>query len=213
MEINGLVYIIAAFTLLSVFYILFQPFIKSMIRGIVTQSILISLLSFIIGGYLKSFEFVLLGILVLVLRGFLVSYLLERQIQKRKELVREKINGVSIKVLISIAVAIIGSFLVYYFVFYKLIDHVTIGSNAVLLFAFMIMFLGFYIIISRKNTMTQIIGYIVEENSLVLISIFLIPVPFVVEISVFLDVITLVLIASIVAKEKFEHTEMEELRG
>lgn len=213
MFIAEIVYMLTAFTLLSTFYILLQPFIRAMIRGIVVQSTLIGLISFIMAYYLDSIDFVFLGILVIVLRGFLVSYLLERHILKRKPLVRERTYGIPSTILTAIAIAIVGSFVVYFYVFYNLIVNVTIGTNSILLFAFMMMFLGIYLILSRKNTMTQIIGYVEEENSMVLMSVFLIPVPFIVEVTVFLDVITLVLIASVVAKEKLEHIELQELRG
>ncbi len=211
--IAEIVYMLSAFTLLSAFFILLQPFIRSMIRGIVVQSVLIGLISFIMAYYLSSIDFVLLGILVIVLRGFLVSYLLERQLKKHSSLFRESTYGIPSTILMAIVVAIVGSFIVYFYVFYNLIVTVTIGTTSILLFAFMMMFLGIYIILSRKNTMTQIIGYVEEENSMVLMSIFLIPVPFIVEVTVFLDVITLVLIASVVAKEKLEHVELQELRG
>ena len=213
MFIVEIVYMLAAFTLLSTFYILLQPFIRAMIRGMVVQSILIGLISFIMAYYLDSIDFVFLGILVIVLRGFLVSYLLERHILKRKPLARERTYGIPSTILTAIAIAIVGSFVVYFYVFYNLIVNVMIGTNSILLFAFMMMFLGIYLILSRKNTMTQIIGYVEEENSMVLMSIFLIPVPFIVEVTAFLDVITLVLIASVVAKEKLEHVELQELRG
>ncbi len=213
MFIVEVVYALAAFTLLSSFYILLQPFIKAMISGIVTQSVLIGLISLVMAFYLNSIDFVYLGILVIVLRGFLVSYLLQRQILKHRELIRETTYGIPSTILAAIVMAITGSFIVYFYVFSSLQINVVIGSNGILLFAFMTMFLGIFIILSRKNTMTQIIGYVNEENSMVLISIFLIPVPFIVEITVFLDVITLVLIASVVAKEKLQHIALQELRG
>ncbi len=213
MLIVEVVYALAAFTLISSFYILLQPFIRAMISGIVTQSVLIGLISFAMAIYQNSVDFVFLGILVIVLRGFLVSHLLQRQILKRKELAREATYGIPSTILVAIVMAITGSFVVYFYVFSNLLISVVIGSNGILLFAFMTMFLGIFIILARKNTMTQIIGYVNEENSMVLMSIFLIPVPFIVEITVFLDVITLVLIASVVAKEKLQHVELQELRG
>ena len=46
-----------------------------------------------------------------------------------------------------------------------------------------------------------------------LFAIFLIPVPLIIEASVFLDVLALVVITSIVVVEKQTHEEMEELKG
>ncbi|EQD60499.1 hypothetical protein B1B_07764, partial [mine drainage metagenome] len=66
---------------------------------------------------------------------------------------------------------------------------------------------------SRRRHFSQIIGYVEEENSLVLFAIFLLPVPIVIEASVFLDVLALVVISSVITVEKFSHERMEELRG
>lgn len=208
-----LVYILCSVTLISAFYILLQPFIRSMIRGIVTQSIVIGLICFVMSVYLQSEGFLLLGILVIVLRGFMVSYLLERQIPKRKELFRESTKGIPSTLLTALAVAAVGIFLVYYYIFYRLLTHVTIGTSTIVVFPFIMMFMGIYVIMSRKNTIAQVVGYVEGENSLVLMGIFLVPVPFIIELSVFIDVIAMVLIASIVAREKTDHMQLLELRG
>ena len=52
-----------------------------------------------------------------------------------------------------------------------------------------------------------------EENALVLFAMFLLPVPIVIEASVFLDVLALVVISSVITVEKVNHEPMEELRG
>lgn len=208
-----LIYMLSASTLLTAFYILLQPFIKSMTRVIITQSVHIGLISFAMAYYMKSVDFILLGILVIVLRGFLVSYLLERQIPKRKELFREHTNGTPSTLLTALMLAVIGIFVVYFYVFSNLVINVEFGTSSIILFPFVIIFLGIFQILARRNTLAHVIGYVEQENGMVLMSIFLIPVPFIVELSVFLDVIAMVMIASIVAKETTEHKNLRELRG
>ena len=56
-------------------------------------------------------------------------------------------------------------------------------------------------------------GYIEEENAIVLFAVFLLPIPLLIEASVFLDVLALVVISSVVVVEKFTHERVEELRG
>jgi len=212
-SLGALVYLLCAVTLVSAFYILLQPFIKSMVRGIILQSVLVGVISFIMAWYLGDADFVVLGVLVIVLRGTLVSYFLEREIPGRSDLFREATNGLSSTFLIALVFAGIGIFVVYFFVFYRLIPEATIGTNTIIAFPFVLMFLGIYLILSRTNTLAQIVGYVEGENSMVLMSIFLVPVPFIIELSVFLDVIAMVVIAAIVAKEKTDHLVIEELRG
>ena len=210
--ITEIVYMLSAATLLAAFYILLQPFIKSMIQAIITQSVFIGLISFAMAYYMNSLDFVLLGILVVALRGFLVSYLLERQIPKRNELFREHTNGTSSTLLTALVLAVIVILVVYFYVFSGLVANAEFG-NTIIVFPFVVIFLGIFQILARRNTLAHIIGYVEQENGMVLMSIFLIPVPFIVELSVFLDVIALVLIAAIVAKETTEHKIMRELRG
>lgn len=211
--IAEIIYILCASTLLTAFYILLQSFIKSMVKVIITQSILIGLISFAMAYYLNSADFVLLGILVIVLRGYLVSYLLEKQIPKRKELFRERTNGTPSTLLTALILGVIGIFVVYFYVLSNLITNVEFGTSNIIVFPFVLIFLGIFQILARKNTLAHVIGYVEQENGMVLMSIFLIPVPFIVELSVFLDVIAMVLIASVVAKETAEHKDLKELRG
>ncbi|MGA2675336.1 MAG: hypothetical protein ACLQG5_11965 [Methanobacterium sp.] len=211
--ITELIYMLSAATLLTAFYILLQPFIQSMIRTIITQSVVIGLISFAMAYYLRNIDFILLGLLVIFLRGFLVSYLLERQIPKRKELFREYTKGTPSTLLTALIVAVVGIFIVYFYVFSNLITDVAFGTNNIIVFPFVVIFLGIFQILARRNTLAHVIGYVEQENGIVLMSIFLIPVPFIVELTVFLDVIALVLIASIVARETSEHKNLEELRG
>lgn len=207
-----LIYILCTSTLLTAFYILLQSFVKSMIRTIITQSILVGLISFAMAYYTKSVDYIILGILIIVLRGFAVSYLLERQIPKRKELFRELTTGTPSTFLIALMLSVVGILILYLYVFSSLLIKVELGSS-IIVFPFVIMFLGIFQIIARRNTLAHVIGYVEQENGMVLMSIFLIPVPIIVELSIFLDVIALVVIASIVAKETPEHQNLKELRG
>ena len=208
-----LIYILCAFTLLTAFYILLQSFIRSMIRTIITQSVIIGLMSFVIAYYTNSVDFILLGLLVIFLRGFAVSYLLERQIPTRKDIFREYTNGTPSTLLTALILAVISIFVVYFYVFSNLVISVEFGANIIIVFPFVIIFLGIFQILARRNTLAHVIGYVEQENGMVLMSIFLIPVPLIVELTVFLDVIALVIIASIVAKETSEHKNLRELRG
>ena len=74
-------------------------------------------------------------------------------------------------------------------------------------------FQGLFLIASRRTTYAQIMGYIEEENAIVLFAVFLLPIPLLIEASVFLDVLALVVISSVVVVEKFTHERVEELRG
>lgn len=82
-----------------------------------------------------------------------------------------------------------------------------------LIFPFILLFQGLFLIASRRSTIAQILGYIEEENALILLGLFLVPVPLLIEASVLLDVLALVVISSLVILEKREHEVLEELVG
>lgn len=67
--------------------------------------------------------------------------------------------------------------------------------------------------INKTFKPAQIIGYIEEENGIVMLGLFLIPLPLLVEARVFLDVLGLVVISSLLIFEKREHKALEELKG
>ena len=49
---------------------------RSMVRAQIVQSVLIAAISFIIGTIEASVDFFILGVLIIILRGFLISYFL-----------------------------------------------------------------------------------------------------------------------------------------
>jgi hydrogenase-4 component E len=62
-----------------------------------------------------------------------------------------------------------------------------------------IVFMGMIVIFTRKQTITNIIGYLTMENGVVLFSLFLTELPLLIEILIIVDLIMLTLIATILA--------------
>jgi hydrogenase-4 component E len=118
--------------------------------------------------------------------------------------------------LVDLIFIVISVFILYSVAFSGIVLHSFLensGNSGVLVFPLTLFFQGLFLIASRRTTFTQIIGYVEEENSLVLFAMFLLPIPIIIEASVFLDVLALVVISSIVVLEKFTHEPVEELRG
>jgi len=211
--VDTIVYLLAAFVAISAFYIQGQEFIVSMIRGQSVQSLLIAVLAFIMGGVEGTIDFFILGILIIVLRAFLVNYFLERKVPNKKIYLYEKGVNLAYLFLVDLIFVVLSVIVIYSIVFSGIRLHNFLGNSTILVFPLMLFFLGLFLITSRRTTFTQIIGYVEEENALVLFAIFLLPIPIIIETSVFLDVLALVVISSIVALEKLNHEKMEELRG
>lgn len=60
-------------------------------------------------------------------------------------------------------------------------------------------FMGMVAIFSRKQTITDIIGYLTMENGVLLFSLFLIKLPLIIEVLIIIDVIILTLLATMLA--------------
>lgn len=215
-SIDTIVYLISGLIAVSAFYIQGQEFIVSMIRGQSIQSIMIAIVAFIIGWQENSYDFYILGILIIVMRAFLVDYFLQRRIPRKKIYLYERQVNVSYFFLLDLIFIVISVFIIYSIAFSGIVLHSFLGNSGnstVLVFPMALFFQGLFLIASRKTTFTQIIGYVEEENSLVLFAMFLLPIPIIIEASIFLDVLALVVISSIVVLEKFTHNPVEELIG
>lgn len=211
--VEVLIYPLSSLILISAFYLQGQEFIRSMVIGQMIQSALLGTLSFVVGYAESSYDFFILGILIIVLRAFLVTFLLARRIPKDKIHIHEKKVDVAFTFLVNLILVVTAVFLIYFLIFSNLNIVPDIGSRTILIFPLTLFFQGVFLIASRKTTFAQIIGYIEEENALVLFALFLLPIPIIIEASVFLDVLALVVVSSIVVIEKFTHEKMEELIG
>ncbi|MCL5667751.1 MAG: hypothetical protein M1593_01865 [Candidatus Thermoplasmatota archaeon] len=212
-QIQTGIYLVAALVTISAFYIQGEEFVRSMVRAQLVQSVLIAAISFVIGVIEASVDFFILGVLIIILRGFLISYFLEQRIPGKSSIKYEPNVNLAYYFLLDLVFIVISVFIIFYVVFSSFSVSGVLAGTDVLVFPLTLFFQGLFLIASRKSTFTQIIGYVEEENGLVLFAIFLLPVPLIIEASVFLDVLALVVITSIVVVEKQTHEKMEELKG
>ena len=212
-QIQTGIYLVAALVTISAFYIQGEEFVRSMVRAQLVQSVLIAAISFVIGVIEASADFFILGVLIIILRGFLISYFLEQRIPGKSSIKYEPNVNLAYYFLLDLVFIVISVFIIFYVVFSSFSVSGVLAGTDVLVFPLTLFFQGLFLIASRKSTFTQIIGYVEEENGLVLFAIFLLPVPLIIEASVFLDVLALVVITSIVVVEKQTHEKMEELKG
>lgn len=210
--IYTIIYLIAALIVVTGFYIQGNKYIRSMALTQSFQSFLIAIISFMLGFVLKDYTFFILGILVILLRAFLVTYFLINKIPKNKSYLYESKLSTSYLLIMDLIFIIVSIFIVYSISFIH-IKTVTFPVSNIILFPLLLFFQGLFLISSRRRTIAQVLGYIEEENSLILFGVFILPVPIIIESSVFLDVLVLVVIFSVISIEKPMHEKMEELRG
>jgi len=204
--------LISTSIIISALYIQGQAYFKPIIYVQAIQSALISILAFYLGFALKLIDYIILGSTIIILRSFLITFFLIRGL-KAKPGIRENTRGVASELVVNLAFFFLAVFIIYYFVLGNIGITTEAGTTTLIIFSFMLFFQGLFLIASRRSTIAQIIGFIEEENSIVLFGILIIPIPFLIEVSIFLDVLGLVIITSLLTLEKLEHTKLEELRG
>ena len=205
--------LINSFIILVAFYIQGQAYFKPQIYAQAIQSGLISALSFYLAFITGISDYVFLGIIIIFVRSVLITFFLLKGLKKIQGY-RESTRGVASELILDLAFFITASLILYYFIVSKYkYSLLTVNNSYDLVFSFALFFQGLFLILSRKSTISQILGYIEEENSLVLFGIFLIPIPFLIEVSIFLDVLGLILVSSVLTRVKEEHKIVEELRG
>lgn len=191
----------------SAFYAQGQAFYKPLVQMVGVQSALIAGAAVI--AYLETgaLDLLFLGAIIFLIRGLLTPYLLLRAIGKKFG-ERERIAGFALLLIVDLAFFSVTMFILYNFVILRLFP-----SEFDLVFALSLLLQGLYLMLSRNSTPSQMVGYLEEENALVIFGIALIPIPLLIEVSVLLDVLGLVVISSVVIHERKLHTPLEELKG
>ncbi|WP_054846789.1 hypothetical protein [Sulfuracidifex tepidarius] len=142
------------------------------------------------------------------LRSLAISFALERAIKGRFGF-RENMRGVaSLLITDLIAVAVIFVIVLSFekSVFHEVNDDVIFGA--------ILLLQGLLLSVLRKGTIPQIIGYVEEENGIVLFGTFLVSLPLLIEASALLDVLGLIVLTYIIIREKPEHdNKIDELVG
>ncbi len=203
LEIEG---ILSVLMIISALSIQMRVFIKPMLNSVIVQSFILAALAVFTGLYESSYTLIVLAILIVLLRGFLITSLLRRKIPEDPSTLREDSITTSTVILSSIFVFIL-SLVVYRILFLPLLGH-PLGSIGLSLIA-----QGILLMITRKSSFAHVIGYIEEENGIVLLSLLVIPLPLLIEVSALLDVFGIVLVSVILVREDITHDVFEELIG
>lgn len=200
--------------ILSALYMLGQAYIDPTIRAIAIQSFLISALLVILFLHTEDLNLLHLALITAVMRGVVFPRIMLYQVRRFKHKLRETGVGKKAPVLVitGIMIAIIGYALFRSVVFPFL-------TNTQLSVPFILLLLGFFLIITRRNTLGQMSGYVQEENAILYIGALIAPgIPFLIEFAVVLDILGIVLLAVILSAQRdilqtLEPADIDQLSG
>jgi hydrogenase-4 component E len=167
-------------------YMLSTSRLTGMIRGVAVQGFLLSILPLLLPNPAEPFHTVLLVILGMAIKGILIPRYLFRAIRDVRAI--REVNP-SVGYSLSAAYGIITSVFAFY-----LLRQIPFASVMVSPFhasvAIATAFIGIFLIVARRNVVSQIIGYLVFENSAFILAISIAAFqPLLVEMGVLLDML------------------------
>jgi hydrogenase-4 component E len=198
--------------LVSLFYILGVSRLRSLIKAVALQGMVLGLLPLVIRGENPEFSYIFISVITVGVKGIFFPWMLIRT--KRKVDVFSELEpyvGFMSSICVGVAALCLSAWLCFRFSgFTHPIDLKSIT-------AIFTIFIGLFVIISRKKAITQVIGYLILENGTYLLGIIMVgEIPLLVEVGILLDVFVAVLVMGIAVyriKREFDHIDVDQLDG
>lgn len=211
---NAFVELLGISVILSALYMLGQTYIDPTIRAIAIQSLMISALLGLLFLSTNNINLLYLALITGAMRGIVFPRIMLYQVRRFRHKLRE--TGVGKKtpmlIIIGIIISIIGYGLFKSIVFPFL-------PNTQLSVPFILLLLGFFLIITRRNTLAQMTGYIQQENAILYIGALIAPgIPLLIEFAVVLDILGIILVSVILSAQRdvfhtMEPADIDQLSG
>jgi len=209
--------ILSSLILFSSFILISHKRIKSYIKTFRIQSALIALTAGIMGveslAKEGSFDILIVCVIIVLLKVIYIPRLLHKTYGNVEYRV-EKDFFLNIPLLILICCALVV------FAYFSVSNISSLSSDHInlrVVNSFSVILIGFFFMISRKKALGQMIGFLVIENGIFVTAIFSTNgMPFIVDIGVFIDMITAILIMGIMVvqiNEKFESININKLKN
>jgi hydrogenase-4 component E len=174
--------------------------IRSLIKTYALQSLVLAVMAGVLFVATGSLTLLCLAAIILASKVFIIPRFMGR-VEKKLNIKRDSQFH-----FLSPITALIASIFIILFVylsFSSLLSELNrFDSSLFLLGATVgvsIVFMGMLVIFTRKQTLTNIVGYLTMENGVVLFSLFLTELPLIIEFLIIIDLIMLTLIATILA--------------
>ena len=210
-EVEGLLGILV---ILLALYMQGQSFVDPTIRAISLQSFIITAIFALL--YIQSGDVGLLYLagVTAVVRGVFIPTVMLRQVRRFRHSLRETGTGLRIPSLFILGVIIV---IVGYVLFKTVL--LPVLPNSLVAVPLVLILLSFLLIVTRRNALMQMTGFLEEENAVLYIGALITPsIPLLIEFAVVLDVLGVVLIGVILSATRdvlrtLDSPELEQLTG
>lgn len=183
--------------------------LRTCIRSVAIQGILLGVLTLSLHGYHFSLRLVFLATMSMILKGLVFPKMLTwtlREAEIRREV--EPFIGFVTSLLSGVALLVISLW----------ISHripLPTTSNLALPIAFFMIFVGLFVIVSRRQAISQVLGYLIMENGIYFFGVaFFLETSFWIELGILLDVFVGVFVMGIAIfhiNREFDHIDTERL--
>ncbi len=201
----------SSIVLLFGIFLLWRRSLGAYINAFRWQSIILSAILVLIGYFGHDTELYLVAAFMFVLKGLILPHYLDRM-RIRLNIAREMdpyVNNATSLILAGLLV------MLAYVLTRPLMLVSTLPTREGLPLAIGLIFVGLFVILSRKKALTQIIGFLVLENGIVLLAALgTYGIPLIVEIGVFLDVLMGFLVMQVLVyhiQGTFESIDVDQL--
>jgi hydrogenase-4 component E len=191
----------ASAMLLLALVVLWRRHVSAYITAFRTQSVALALTGAIVAWYGRVPELFLVSFLILLLKGWIVPRVLagmEARRQGSRELHPLLNTETSLLACGALAVAA-------YEISRPLAEVMNLATRGGLPIALALVFVSLFIVVSRREVIAQIVGFLMLENGIALLALLgAFGVPLIVELGVFLDVLLGVLVMQVVVYRIYE---------
>jgi hydrogenase-4 component E len=202
----------SSLVLLAGIAVLWRHSLQAYIDSFARQSLVLVLVTIAVAVYAGERELYLVALIVFALKVIFIPRVLHR--------VRRRVGAdIEIRpyVTIPVGVALAGLLtLLAYAIAQPVVALTDLPTRSAIPLALAVVFVGLLIVASRRNALTQIVGFLVLENGIALLAVLATyGVPLVVELGVFLDVLLGFLVMQVFVyriRETFATIDVDRLR-
>jgi len=214
---NRMITLMAALVLVLQISMVGQRWLITNIRMFALQSFLLAAIAATIAFFNHASHIYIAAALTFVIKTLVLPVLLERIVARvaiQQEI--EPIINVPLSVLISGGLTLVGYIVAESFYHPEETSAPAALGHNILAVAIALFLIGFFMILNRRNALSQVLGLLCMENGLYLAAISLTyGVPLVVEIGIFFDVLVAVMVLGILVYrigETFDSMDVSKLR-
>lgn len=195
----------------AAFLLIVRRDLAGQVRLFAVQSLTLAILAAVVAAFTRSLELVSVAAALALLKVVIIPRVLNRAVTKIG-LQRAAVPYLGTPATLVVCGSLV---IIAFYVMAPVAASNPLPTAEAIPIAFAGVLIGFFVMVNRRRALTQILGFLMLENSIFLLALLATyGVPFIVEIGVFLDLLVAVLIMEVFIyriKENFDSIEVDRL--